>query len=207
MKKSFKFSKSTLFISSIILFTFLLHLPSFTQESNISFESSAALKRTTVRLFSSTSVSNKQLDSLLKAAFSSPTGGNQRAWEFIIVTEREKILAMKEGNPYSSALDTAPLVIVIVVDNNIARYKELLEFDTGIATQSILIQAAELGLSTIPMSIAPQKERIISVSKALELPENIIPHIMIGIGYPATDGDSSASVIYNNNNKIHYNKY
>lgn len=170
-------------------------------------EDSGIFSRTTVRKFASKEISKDIIDSLLKAALGSPTGGNQRAWEFIVVTDKDKLQLMKGGNPYSQPLDTATLVIVIAANRNNARYKELLEFDSGIAAQSIMVRAGELGLGTVAMSITPQPERVESVSEALGLPDGVVPHIMIAVGKPATDTDVSSSVIYENDSKIHYNKF
>jgi nitroreductase len=163
--------------------------------------------RKTARQFSQIEVTQEQISLLLKAAFSSPTGGNQRSWEFIVVTDRNTMINMKRGNPYSQALDTAPLVIVIAVNTQTAAFPELLTIDAGIAAQSILVQASKLGLTSVPMSIAPQKIRIEGVSQALNIPAGIIPQIMICLGQPSVDTVSSASTSFYSESKIHYDKY
>ena len=139
-------------------------------------------------------LTEEQISGLLKAAFSMPTGGNQRALEFFVVTDREILSEMKGGNPYSQALDTAPCVIVITADTGSAFYEELLEMDAGIAAGAILLQAADFELSTCVLSIAPQKERIHSVRSALGMNESLLPVMMIAVGYPNTDVISGASV-------------
>ncbi|MDR0758570.1 MAG: nitroreductase family protein [Treponema sp.] len=163
--------------------------------------------RKTARQFSSNKVTQEHIDLILKAAFAAPTGGNQRSWEFIVVTDKNLMLDMKQGNSYSQALDTAPLVIVIAVSPQTAAYPELLTMDAGIAAQSILVQASKLGLASVPMSIAPQKARIDGVSRALHIPADIVPHIMICIGQPLTDAVSSASTNFYDERKVHYNRY
>ena len=42
-----------------------------------------------------------QINMLLKAAFTMPTGGSQRSLEFFVVTDREIMANMRGGNPYS----------------------------------------------------------------------------------------------------------
>ena len=140
------------------------------------------------------SLTEEQISALLNAAFSMPTGGNQRALEFFVVTDRETLSEMKGGNPYSQALDTAPCVTVIAADTGSAFYEELLEMDAGIATGAILLQAADFSLSTCVLSIAPQQERIHSVRSALGMDENLLPVLMIAVGYPDADAVSGASV-------------
>jgi nitroreductase len=114
---------------------------------------------------------------------------------------------MKKGNPYSQALDTAPLTIVIAVNTKTAVYSELLTLDAGIAVQSILVQVSKLGLASVPMSIAPQRNRVQGVSEALNIPSDVIPQMMICIGQPSVDTVSSASTNYYNENRVHYNEY
>ena len=163
--------------------------------------------RITARKFSPTPVRQDQIDLLIKAGFAAPTGGNQHACEFIIVTDKATMLNMKKGNPYSGALDTAPLTIVVSVNQNTAIYPELLVMDAGIAVQSILVQASSLGLASVPMSIAPQESRVQGVSTALNLPSGIVPQIMISIGTPAPDAVSSASTSYYDDRRVHYNSF
>jgi nitroreductase len=163
--------------------------------------------RKTAREFSPHTVAREHIDLLVKAAFAAPTGANQRSCEFIIVTDRDVMATMKKGNPYSQALDTAPLAIVIAVNVKTAAFPELLTMDAGMAAQNILVQASELGLASVPMSIAPQKIRIEGVSQALHIPAEIVPHIMICIGQPLTDAISSASANFYDAHKIHYNHY
>jgi nitroreductase len=113
----------------------------------------------------------------------------------------------EKGKSVLPALDTAPLVIVIAVNTQTAVFPELLVLDAGIAAQSILVQAAKLGLASVPMSIAPQKTRIDGVSRALNIPAGIVPQIMICIGQPFLDAVSSASTDFYDERKIRYNKY
>ena len=55
-------------------------------------------------------LTEEQITGLLNAAFSMPTGGNQRALEFFVVTDREILFGMKGGNPYSQAVFCKPFL-------------------------------------------------------------------------------------------------
>lgn len=151
-------------------------------------------------------VSDKDITLLLSAAFSMPTGGNQRALDFYVVTDREKMLEMKGGNPYSQALDSAPCVIVIAADTEAAWYEELLEMDAGLSAGAILLEAADLGLTTCVLSIAPQSERILSVRSALDIPESMLPVMMIAVGYPEADAISGASTGNWSDEQVHWER-
>ncbi len=164
--------------------------------------------RTTLhnRYDSDRQITDTQISELLSAAFSMPTGGNQRALEFFVVTDREKLRDMKGGNPYSQALDSAPCVIVIAADTESAFYDELLEMDSGIAAGGILLQAADMDLSSCVLSIAPQEERIHSVRSALNMGDNLRPILMIALGYPESDAVSGASVSNWDESQVHWQR-
>lgn len=165
-------------------------------------------RRTTLhsRYDSDRQVTDTQISELLNAAFSMPTGGNQRALEFYIVTDGEILADMKGGNPYSQALDSAPCVIVIAADTESAFYDELLEMDAGIAAGGILLQAADMDLSSCVLSIAPQEERIQSVRSALNMGDNLRPILMIALGYPEADAVTGASVSNWDEGQVHWQR-
>ena len=144
-----------------------------------------------------------QIEAILSAGFSMPTGGDQRALDFYVVTQREIMQGMKGGNPYAQALDSAPCVIVVAGDLDKALYDELLEMDAGIAAGAMLLEAADLGLTSCVLSIAPQEARIESVRESLAMPGNLRPILMIALGYPGGDGISSSSVRRPKNEQIH----
>ena len=152
-------------------------------------------------------LSDEQITALLKAGFTMPTGGGQRSLDFFVVTDREPLTAMRGGNPYSQALETAPCVIVVAADNSRAYYEELQEMDAGLAAGAVLAQASEMELATCVLSISPQPQRVSSVQTALHMPESYTPILMIAVGYPMVDTYSSASVDGWDDHQIHMNSY
>ena len=162
--------------------------------------------RKTARVYDTAKrVSDADLRLILKAAFASPTADNSRANEFIVVQDRNKIINLKAGNPYAGQLDSAQSVIVVAVNENVIRHKDLAALDAGIAAQSIMVEAAELGYASVPMSIAPEPVRVENTRKTLSLPDYVTPHIMIAIGFAASDAVTSASTDYWDDLKIHTN--
>ena len=149
-------------------------------------------------------LTEQQISLLLSAGFSMPTGGSQQSLHFYVVQDRETMRAMRGGNPYSQALESAPCVIVIAGDMRKALYPELQEMDAGLAAGAILAQASETGLSTCVLSISPQAERIESVMNALSMEPSLMPILMIAAGYPADDAYSSASVDGWDDSRVHW---
>ncbi len=200
--------KRAIFLAFIVICLFLSPVLPAIADQNITLIPSLT-ERTTLhsRYDPEKALSNEQIISLLAAGFTMPTGGGQRSLEFFVVTQRDTMAAMRGGNPYSQALETAPCVIVIAADNNKAYYEELQEMDAGLAAGAILAQATSMGLTTCVLSITPQPQRIESVRNALNMPDSFIPVLMIAVGYPAADAFTSASADSWNDNQVHYNSY
>jgi nitroreductase len=155
--------------------------------------------------FATAPIDQKAIDLIVHAAFTAPTGGGQRSIEFFVVTDRAVMKKIQEGHPYSSGLDTAPLVIVVAANESLARYPELHEMDSGIAAMAMIVQAADIGLSTCVLSISPQDERIGSAKTALSMPANYKPVLMVAFGYPGVDATAGASVETYKESQVHVN--
>lgn len=157
--------------------------------------------------FDSTPLEDDVTQRLLEAGFSAPTGGDQRSLVFFAVTDRAAMQQMQEGHPYASALDSAPLVVVIAGDEGKARYPELQEMDSGLAAMAMMVQAAEIGLSSCVLSISPQESRIDSARQALAMPDSFRPVLMVAFGYADADVTSSASVYNYDAARVYINGY
>ena len=68
--------------------------------------------RVSTRKFEDRPVETEKITQLLKAAMQAPSAGNQQPWEFFVVTDKEKIKALSESNPYAGCAAGAPVVIV-----------------------------------------------------------------------------------------------
>lgn len=188
----------------VLLLALSLSLPGVAEEAR----SESLYGRTTLHGdFDTAPLEEEAIDLLLRAGFSGPTGGNQRSLDFFVVTDRAVMRGIQEGHPFASALDTAPLVIVIAGDESTARYPELHEMDSGIAAMAMMVQAADLGLASCVLSISPQESRVNSARSALSMPDTMTPVLMVAFGYPATDAVSSASVEAYNAAQVHVNGY
>jgi nitroreductase len=81
--------------------------------------------------------------------------------------------------------DLPPAIIVVCRDMKIARKagnENLSIFDIAMATQNMLLVACELGLGACPIRSFNQK----AVQVLLDLPNHVIPELLVTIGYPET---------------------
>lgn len=147
--------------------------------------SNSIFSRRSIRKFESRLVEKEKLRKLLEAAMCAPTGGNQREWEFVVVTEPELLKRLGAASPYAGSVAEAPLAIVPVANLEACRFEELWQQDLAAATQNILIEAVELGLGAVWLGIAPLPERMEKVAEILKIPGKMLPFAIIPVGYPA----------------------
>ncbi|MDE6006132.1 MAG: nitroreductase family protein [Muribaculaceae bacterium] len=143
--------------------------------------------RTSVRQYSDDPVSEEQISAILHAAMSAPSGVNRQPWEFIVVDERDLLSALSEALPYAKM--TANARFAIIVCGNKERFLEgvdenLWEQDCSAASENILLAAHALELGAVWTCLYPHADRMESVSRILNIPENIVPFNLIPIGHP-----------------------
>lgn len=156
--------------------------------------------RKSVRKFISEPVSEKQVETLLKAAMAAPSALNKQPWRFVVVTDKEKLLSMAEKMPYAR-LDTAPLAIVVCGDTSVS--EKFWTHDCSAATENLLLAAEAMGLGAV-WTAASDSERAEIVREALAIPSFIHPLCVVPVGHP--DGDFQPKDKWDPT-KIHYNKW
>ena len=71
-------------------------------------------KRRSIRRFADRAVEEEKIDKLLRAAMQAPSAKNQQPWEFIVVRDKNILNKLAELSPYSKMAAEAPLVIVVL---------------------------------------------------------------------------------------------
>ncbi|MCD8307044.1 MAG: nitroreductase family protein [Clostridia bacterium] len=149
----------------------------------------AIYTRRSVRLFDARPVEEDKVHELLKAAMSGPCCVNAREWEFIVVTDKEKLCSMADANGRpAQLLKKAPLVILVCANLNEAfrPAPEYYAIDCAIAAQNICLAAHDLGLGACWLGTWPQMQRVSAQAALFNLPDHILPQSVIAIGYPAS---------------------
>lgn len=168
-----------------------------------------ALSQHTTRSFTDQQISEDDLQKLLKVAFGGATSGGQQARQIIVVNDREVMKKIQAVHVYAQSLDTAPVVLVIAGDQSAAAYPGNLSQDTSIAAQNVVLTAESLGIASNIMSIYPVESRMTGIQEALDLPDTVVPYIMVSLGYAQSEDSQSAasSLTSNYDSMIHYNSW
>lgn len=156
--------------------------------------------RRSVRQFLNKEVEQEKVDILLRAAMQAPTAGNQMAWEFYVVKNKDILNKLAKTSPYAGCVVNAPMAIVITYKDG-GLFPDYNDIDCAIATENIWLEACELGLGTVMLGIAPLQERMEAVAKVLDLSDDEHAFTILPIGYPVEVKEQQDRY---NVKKIHY---
>jgi len=164
----------------------------------------AIMTRRSIRKFSDKVISEDLIKTLLEAAMQAPSAGNQQPWHFIIIREKKIFKEIQKFHPYSKMLDEASVAILICGDLNLEKHKNYWIIDCSNAAENILLAAHSLGLGAVWLGIHPRVERSQPMRVLFELENNIMPHSLIVVGYPAEKKESEYRY---NPLRVHYDKW
>ncbi len=147
----------------------------------------AILTRRSVRKYAEQPVSEKTIKTLLEAAMSAPSAGNQQPWCFVVIDDRQVLDSVPEVHPYSKMILQAPLAILVCGDLEREKNEGYWIQDCSAATQNLLLAVRAQGLGAVWLGVYPRPNRVDGLRQLLGLPKHIIPLALISIGYPATE--------------------
>ncbi|MFK5882734.1 MAG: nitroreductase family protein [Candidatus Izemoplasma sp.] len=162
---------------------------------------SIILNRKSSRTYLDTKVTDKQIESILKAAMQAPSAHNQQPWEFIVVNDRKILNALVAAAPNARALLTAPIAIIPILRPTTLSPLFSIQ-DMSAATQNILLEAENLGLGTVWIGVLPNEERVAAVKKILNIKDSLNPFSIIALG---VSNDPRKSTSRYDESRIHYN--
>ena len=145
----------------------------------------AIFTRRSVRKYTDEPVSEKEVETLLRAAMAAPSARNWRPWHFATIDERAKLEEIAEFHQYGKMAKDAPLAIAVLADESIEPTKEYNLQNCSAAIENMLLAAHALGLGAVWLGINPREQRMEGVRTMLGLPEDITPVAIVVVGRPA----------------------
>lgn len=170
----------------------------------------AIMNRKSTRKFSDQEIRNEDIHTILKAAMSGPSCVNARDWSFIVVKEKQMLEKMADANGRPAMpLRGAKLGILICGDLERAcsSAKEFWIVDGAIAGQNITIAAEALGIGSVWLGTWPYMEKIQNQAKLFSLPETVIPHSIIALGYSDGEQPSHKDKPEWEESRLHFEKW
>jgi nitroreductase len=153
----------------------------------------AVRTRQSIRKYKADPIPEDVLDRLFEAFQFSPSWANAQPWELIVITDaalKEKLqTTVPPSNPSYRAMVDAPVLISIIgilgrsgwyKGKTVTNRGDWVLFDTGIATEHLVLAAAAEGLGTVHIGLFDFE----SAGQILNLPEDRTVVEFIPLGYP-----------------------
>ncbi len=144
-----------------------------------------AKSRFSARKFETKPVGKEKIDLILEAGKVAPTAVNYQPQKILVLTDKDKLLILKECTKYDF---DAPLAFLVCYDKNICWKrgydgKSSGETDAAIVATHMMLEAKDLGIgSTWVMSFDPEKMR-----KAFDVCNDYEIAALLPMGYTTED--------------------
>lgn len=143
------------------------------------------MTRRSFRQFNDTPVTDEQIKILLEAAMNAPSAGDGRPWQFVVVTNREKLDAIAdkvdEGN---QMFKQAQAAIVLLGNEAKQGFPGFYPQDCSCGAQNLQLAAHDMGLGTVWIALWSVKPRIDGLKEVVTLPDNLEPFAIFPLGVP-----------------------
>jgi nitroreductase len=142
----------------------------------------AITSRRNVRTYADRPIDREHLDRILEAGRRAPSAKNVQRWDFVVVDDRDRLRELARVRPSARHVaDAAAAVALVAPSLQAGSQRDLLQYDLGQATMSMMIAAAYLGIGSGHASVADQD----LARSILGYPEDRFCAYLIAFGHPA----------------------
>lgn len=141
--------------------------------------------RRSIRQYRDQPVPEELVKQLLGAAMMAPSARNAQPWHFVVLRDRRLLAEIPRFHPNAEMARDAPLAILVCADLDLEISPGYWMIDCALAAQNLLLAAHALGLGAVFTGVYPREERVEGFRRLLDLPERVMPHSLIPVGFPA----------------------
>lgn len=137
--------------------------------------------RRNVRSYEPREIDESALIQILEAGRRTPSSRNEQRWDFVVVTERDRLERL--SNVWRGAAHVAHSAVTIALvapEVDEARVQQSIAYDLGQVTMAIMVAAADLGIGSGHSSVHDQDV----AREVLGFPVGYRCAWLIGLGYP-----------------------
>ncbi len=137
-------------------------------------------RRRSIRKFQEGTITDEQLDLLMKAAQLAPSASNRQPYKFVVVKDNELKKSLQRKASMQRFVGKAAVIFVGIGD---LEHEKWYKVDLGIAIQQIFLQAVELGLGACWIGAFEEDK----VKEVLKIPQNMKVVALLPVGIPGQD--------------------
>ncbi len=142
----------------------------------------ALLSRRNVREFDDRPIAGDDLDAILEAGRRAPSSKNWQPWDFVVVTDPDRLREMAgdwTGTGHVAGAAAAIALVAPVPNNQHERHRT--HYDLGQASMAMMLAAADRGIGSGHAAVT-NAQRMAAI---LSLPEGREVTYLLDFGYPA----------------------
>ena len=140
--------------------------------------------RRSIRVFDNRAVPEEAIEQVLAAAMMAPSARNARPWQFVVIDDASLLGQIPQSCPNASMVSAAPLAILVCGDLDREISKGYWPVDCSAAVENMLLTAHAIGLGAVWCGVYPRETRMQGLGRLLRLPERVIAHSLVVVGYP-----------------------
>jgi nitroreductase len=142
----------------------------------------AIRSRRNVRSYGERAIAPEDLDRIVEAARRAPSAGNQQAWDFVVCTDPEQLAQLATVGPAAGHVaGSAATIALVAPTSDDAQMHDLIWFDLGQASMSVMLAAADLGIGSAHAGVHDQA----LARRLLGVPKDRCCALLITLGTPA----------------------
>jgi len=142
----------------------------------------AIRSRRNVRTYGEGAIAPEHLDRILEAGRRAPSAGNQQAWDFVVCTDREQLTQLAKVGPAAGHVaGSAATIALVAPTSDDAQLRDLIQFDLGQASMSVMLAAADLGIGSAHAGVQDQA----LARRLLGFPADRFCALLTTLGVPA----------------------
>jgi nitroreductase len=146
----------------------------------------AIARKRAIRRFADRPLRDADLTAILEAGRRAGSSKNGQRRELVVVRDRERLVDLSRIGPYADHLAGAAAAVALVTPDPRAEGGSLsLVFDVGLAAESMMLAAWELGVGSCPVTVYEQE----LCRGILGYPADRWCGYVLSIGYPADPDD------------------
>ena len=146
--------------------------------------------RRSIRKYRKDPIPEDLVHELLAAAMQAPSARNAQPWHFIVIDDHSLLVEYAAEHVNARMASQAPLAILVCADLGLELSAGYWPVDCAAAAENLLLAAHSLGLGAVWTGVYPREERMATLRELCQLPDQVMPHSLIVLGYPAETGQS-----------------
>ncbi|MBE3583324.1 MAG: nitroreductase family protein [Limnochordaceae bacterium] len=154
--------------------------------------------RRSIRQFTQQPVDRQTLEQLVDVARFAPTANNRQPWDFVVVTDRNKLQQLAQAVEWGKHIGQAAACIAVTVQPGTYARE-----DGANAATYLALAARAMGLGSCWVAGEPSPSSA-KVKELLEIPMGVHLTCLLPIGYPAEDPTPDKRPL---ESVIHWDKY